>query len=160
MMVWWYISAFASWLFHWVLRGHFGALENIPPCSDGKPRSTSVAVNYIQIFHFTGTSMPHQHGHNIPSSISVSVPPPLFSALAQERKQCQNTATSNTIERLLEGQTERERESRERWGDRQNYSPGQNLIVNQRKLREKKFLLNWLWIHEKQTHNASLTMCH
>lgn len=69
------MSPAACWPFQKVLRGHYGTFKNIPLRSDGIPRSASVAVNYIQIFNFTGASMPHQYCNTIPSSISVSFPP-------------------------------------------------------------------------------------
>ena len=94
---------------------------NIPPLSDGNPRSASVAVNYIQIFNFTGASMPHQYCNTIPSSISVSfppsrspVPPPFFPHWHNSKNNARvpphQTPNERERDREREGQMKRETE--------------------------------------------------
>lgn len=49
-----------------VCRGRRRTFKSIPRRSDGIPRSASVAGYYIQIFNFTGASVPHQIGQSHP----------------------------------------------------------------------------------------------
>lgn len=90
-------------------RGRHGKFYNIPLCFLMGFPDLSVA-NYIQIFNFTGASMPHECSNSIPSSIPVPLPrPSLLSTLTQWWEWCQGATTSNIDERMRERESHKDR---------------------------------------------------
>lgn len=162
-MIWWYVSPAACWSFQKVLRGHYGTFENIPLRSDGNPRSASVAVNYIQIFNFTGASTPHQCCNTIPSSISVSFPPSRFPVPPPFFPHWHNSNNNASVPPHQTPTKEREGESEgQKKRETENYSAGRNVIVHQRKTEGKKLplkLIIYPWEEKPQCLSLCLSMC-